>query len=300
MTIPALGPITELAARAIRRFPAGRQRLLGRLIRSPRFCAELPGSRGLRFEVEKTDLLPWSVFCTGEYEPRETALLLGMLREGGTFVDVGANWGYFTLLAAEKVGPSGRVVAIEADPRNYALVAGNIERNRLAQVTVIHAAAGSAAGTLEMIGYNDGQSNRGVSYVRGHAGPGQGRMIEGGGRAVEVRADTVDALLDGAAVDRVDLLKMDIEGAEALALPGMLDGLRSGRYRKIMIELHASVLGEYGADARKLMGILTGAGYRLWSVEPDRLEVVEPNGEMPARGELLAIAPGEPDPAPGT
>lgn len=301
MTIPALGPLTELAARSIRRLPVGRQRLLRRLIRVPKFYAKLPGSRGLSFEVDRTDLMPWGVFCTGEYERRETALLLGLLREGDTFVDVGANWGYFTLLGAEKVGPKGRVVAIEADPRNHALLAGNVQRNRLTQVSAIHAAAGSAAGVLALVGYHEGQANRGVSYVRGTTPTGgQGRMIEGAGQAIEVRGDTVDALLDEVGVGRADLLKMDIEGAEALALPGMLAGLRAGRYRKILIELHANVLIEYGVDSRGLMAILTDSGYRLWSIGPESLEVVAPGALIPGRSELLAIAPGEPDPAMGT
>ena len=277
--------------------------MLSRLVNRPLFFARLPTSRtDLLFECDKSSLLPWCLFCEGTYEPRETALLIGLLKPGDTFVDVGANWGYFTLLSSEKVGTSGRVISIEADPRNFALLERNVARNRLEQVRCLHVAAGQQPGSLTMLGFHEAQSNKGVSYVVGNSASSEGntgRIIQSGAVTIEVPADTIDSLMAKEGVQRVDLLKMDIEGAEALALPGMKQGLANGLYRKIVLELHGNVLGEYGTDSHSLTRILHDAGYRLWSVEPDSLKPIDPSDSSSDRSEILAIAPGEPDPPAG-
>ncbi len=286
----------EWAARLVRKFPTGRNRVLSRLVPAPPgtpFIARLPNSRtGLRYECDKENALAWAVFCSGAYEIRETELLRSLMRPGDTFVDIGANWGYFTLLGAEEVGPSGRVVAIEADPRNHAILERNITQNHLMQVTLVHAAAAAAEGKVTLVGF-DGQQNHGVSHVKGTSQVGVGRLTKSDAPLIEVRANAVDDLLDGVGVGRVDLVKMDIEGAEALALPGMRGGLAAGRYRRIVLEVHAAVLGEYGTDAKSLLAMLTDAGYRIWLIEPDGLRLLDDSVTTPDRYEILAAAPGE-------
>ena len=115
---------------AVRRLPAGRYRAMNALPRRLRFAARLPREvGGWRFACDLRDLTAREAFFTGRYGPQETALLGAALRPGATFVDVGANWGYFTLLAAHRVGPAGRVVALEPDPRLFALLRANLAAN---------------------------------------------------------------------------------------------------------------------------------------------------------------------------
>jgi len=99
------------------------------------------------------------VFFTGTYEPPETMVIRRMVDPGGTFVDVGANWGYFTLMMAEHVGSMGRVVAVEADPRIYAILERNAALNDLPQVRVVHAAAAAESGLLSLIGFDEHEGN---------------------------------------------------------------------------------------------------------------------------------------------
>ena len=118
-----------LSAMVIRRLPLGRYRMMNWLCRgsSSRFVARFPGSAlRLRFECDLRNGLAREVFFTGWYEPPETMLIRQLIAPGATFVDVGANWGYYSLIMAEHVGRTGRVVAIEADPRIYAILERNI------------------------------------------------------------------------------------------------------------------------------------------------------------------------------
>ena len=253
-----------LGARVVRRLPRGKYRAMNWVCRrrsiAP-FVAPLPGSStGLVFACDVRNALAREVYFTGRYEPQETALLARLLGPGGTFADVGSHWGYFSLRAADLVGPTGRVVAVEADPRIYAILARNFELNGLARARAIHAAAAETSGTLELAGFDESQDNWGTSRV---VGDGE----RAGGTTFAVAARPVDALLDELGIGAVDLLKMDIEGAEALALRGMGAGLAAGRYRRVLLELHPETLRNHGTDPRAVVALLADAGYRGWTID---------------------------------
>jgi tRNA G37 N-methylase Trm5 len=111
------------------------------------FWARLPAELGsLFFRCDLRDGIMREVCLTGRYEPQETALLQRILRPGMTFVDVGANWGYFTLCGAHLVGRTGRVVSIEVDPRACRTLKANVKRNMLESVTVLEVAAATRRG----------------------------------------------------------------------------------------------------------------------------------------------------------
>jgi hypothetical protein len=88
-------------------------------------------------------------------------------------------------------------------------------------------------------------------------------VIEGGGGA---RIAVVD-LFASLPREPLDLLKMDIEGAEELALRGMSDGLSRSRYRRILLEVHPAILAEHGRTTGDVLNLLLGAGYKGWSID---------------------------------
>src|SRR4051794_38341269 len=88
------------------------------------------------------------LWSTGKYEPAETIFLRRELQQGGTFVDIGANLGYFSTLGAKCVGPQGKVIAIEPDPHNFSLLLRNVLRNSLDQVALYNVALGERPSTL--------------------------------------------------------------------------------------------------------------------------------------------------------
>ncbi|MCU1235127.1 MAG: methyltransferase FkbM family [Candidatus Solibacter sp.] len=254
------------------------------------------------FVCDLQDIICREVCFTGKYEPQETAIVDQVLKSGMTFVDVGANWGYFSLLAACKVGTRGRVISLEPDPRMFATLAANIERNLMAQITAVPVAAADGRGSITLAGYDDHHWNRGISRIAAEGSP-------TGGVSFQVDSSRVDDLLDEQGVDRVDLLKMDIEGAEDLALSGMAEGLRRQRYRRVLLEVHPADLALRGRTPDEVSGLLSGAGYRAFRVDdsnaatrracyarrPDAREFLSPVAEVTVRDRchFLWVARGE-------
>jgi FkbM family methyltransferase len=249
----------------VRRLPRGRYRAmnaLSRSVRVPAFSAPFPRSgQQLFFECDLRNSLAREVYFTGQYEPQETALLEALIQPGQTFVDVGAHWGYFTLIASQKVGPTGRVVSIEADPRLFHTLSRNVRGNELTQVDPIRIAAAAEAGHLQMSGYRERDDNWGISRLIGSGGSIDDPNV------FEVSTDSIDSLLDQRNIGQVDVLKMDIEGAEALALRGMEKGLRAGRYKLMIVELHPSVLQDFGSSVGAISRFLADCGYRGWRID---------------------------------
>ena len=148
--------------------------------------------------------------------------------EGDTVVDVGAGTGWDTLAFSRKVGPGGRVIAIEAHPKTFACLERMCKENRLSNVTLIHAALMDRACEVHISDAVDHLGNRTVA-------------VDGG---VSVPGMTLDDLCKSLNIQRVDLLKMNIEGAEKFAIEGMTEAL--GRIRHVCISCHDFAAIELG------------------------------------------------------
>jgi len=259
--LPAAPAWVGWAARVVPRLPAGRYRAaawLGRLARRQFWMRLRIEDAGAWFLCDGNDSIARCVCFTGQYEPQETALLLNFLRPGMTFLDVGANWGYFSLLASCRVGRQGRVVSLEPDPRLFPILEANARRNGLTQLIPLRLAAAAAPGTLTLAGYAPGAENRGVS-----------RIVSGaaGGTAFRVAADSLDDVIARLELAPVDLLKMDIEGAEGLALAGSRRTLGAHRVRRLLLELHPAQLREHGTAPDRVLSYLLDSGYRGWVID---------------------------------
>ena len=202
------------------------------------------------------DQISREVCLTGLYEPPVTRVVQHHLRTGGTAVDLGANWGYFSLLAAASVGTGGRVIALEPDPRQFEALRQNLAMNGFPQVTAMQAAAAAQEGRVSLLGYDEHETNRGVSRIADPSAP---------GRRFDVRSTSVDMLTG--AWPRVDLVKIDVEGAEDAVLDGMRAGLLARRYAAILLELHPGLLRERGIDPAAVVARLSDRGYRGWTID---------------------------------
>ena len=302
--LPQAPAWVRLSRRGIRLLPRGRYVLMNWLCRrraARPFESPLGVTRDrVRFACDLRDAIAREACFMGHYEPLETALVRSLLKPGMTFIDVGANWGYFTLLAASMVGATGRVVSLEPHPTLYRLLEQNVERNRFEWVTTLRVAAAGEEGEMNLAGYAGGDSNRGVSRLT--------RGVESQGPNYHVKTGRLETLLDDAGVGEVDLLKMDIEGGEGDVIPTLRDGLARARYKHILLELHPRALAAQGIDAAGLVEEIKGQGYRAWRLDhsaetfrrasyklPDSTEKFlepldprEPLGEWP---HILFVAP---------
>jgi FkbM family methyltransferase len=258
----------ELLALALRRLPT--ERLRWRLI--PRALlwsrSVLPGNHfrtvstrhGFRLRVRIGDWLGRHVFVTGEYEPATTRVVKSRLEPGDVFIDIGANIGYFSLLASRLVGAAGRVIAFEPVPQTREELLTNVRLNRAGNVTVRNEAVADSAGEARFfVGPAD---HRGISSLR---------SLDDASGVLSVRKARLDDLVP--AEVNVGLIKMDVEGAEYLALQGMQERLRRD-HPDLVIEVTDSYLRGMGHSAAMLCEFLRGFGYRMYAIEHDRLTLV--------------------------
>jgi FkbM family methyltransferase len=154
--------------------------------------------------------------------------------------------------AAEAVGPNGRVIAIEPMPRHAQQIRDHAELNGFGQIDVIQTAVGDRRGEAS-IGLPEQGANEGMYCIGGREG------------AICVPVRTIDEIVQTLGVSRLDLIKMDIEGAEFAALTGARDTLT--RFRPvILIEINSSALSAMGSCAQevtKLLGNLRYEGRRI-------------------------------------
>jgi len=247
----------RLMRAVLRRLPRGSYRFLSATQHTGRFRATLAHDvGGARFACDLSDTIAHEAYFSGIYEPPVTRIVQACLSPGAVCVDAGANWGYFTLVAAAAVGAAGRVIALEPDSRMRDALEENVELNGFAQVATLAVAAAAQEGRGRLAGYADSSANRGVS-----------RLVDANvpGPVFDVRCATIDGLTADA--PRVDLLKIDVEGAEYDVLRGMRDGLASSRYGAIVLELHPELLRARGVEPVTCIDLLRDAGYEGWTID---------------------------------
>jgi FkbM family methyltransferase len=168
-----------------------------------------------------------------EEEPVER--IVNSLPAGGTFVDAGAHIGRYSLMAADRVGPTGRVLAIEPSPQTWALLNEQASLNGIDWMVAIQAALGTADGSAELFGGGDAATN---SLHPDWLGRMERRDLSARRPGQTVRLLSLKSLLEEAKVSQVDLLKIDVEGAELDVLRGAEIPLRRGQIRQLVCEVH--------------------------------------------------------------
>jgi len=235
---------------------------------------------GILMEVDFSENGDYRLFVRGKLESAVQAVILSVLAPGATFFDVGANRGYFALLAADRAGPGGRAWAFEPEPENTKRIRRNFALNPGLAVTLEPVAVSSMAGEATfMAGDNSGH----------------GSIVEGfevaAGRPITVPTVSLDGYLEENGIDRVDVMKMDIEGAEVQAIEGMASGLPAGRYGDIIIEWHGSHHGELGTRPAQALELLVSSGYDLFVIERRRkTEPIKPEAVPAERVHLFCRA----------
>ncbi len=221
----------------------------------------LTEQNGLRYWFSIRDRMIGQNIARGCYETDVTALVSQVVKPGMNCIDAGANLGYFSVLLGRLVGGDGRVYAFEPFPVNYDLLVRNIEENRLRNVVVprqVAAYSNDSSGTLHFRA-DELNDNFGSMFLSER--PQDGHLC----RMTVPRAPLDDVVPEGL---RIDVVKMDVEGAEVHALRGMSRILES--YHPILIiEMNEQCLIRSGSTAEELLCLLEGFGYVLREIATD-------------------------------
>jgi FkbM family methyltransferase len=195
---------------------------------------------GSRMLVGTSDLIGRVLAVSGIWEPPVTMTFREILQPGDVCVDVGANIGYFTLLASRLVGPDGRVYALEPSGEAHAMLLANLNRNAATNVTALDVAAGAGDGESEL--YYAHPRNRGASTLRAEAAVSE----EEGSRTALVRVRALSSVISEADVPRLRLVKIDVEGFELEVLRGLAPLFDHGARSVIVVESNPEWTGVAG------------------------------------------------------
>jgi len=202
--------------------------------------------------AEDTGVAP-TLLAGVEYEPFETELLKKLLKKNMTVVNIGANIGYYTLIAANYVGSDGKVYAFEPAPKNYKLLVRNIEENGYKNILPIQVAVSDKKGTLKF--FLDKSNLGGHSLAK--------QNINEKNSFVEVETNSLDNFFEKYNKDpKVDLIQMDAQGSEGLILDGAKKIIGNNKL-KIIMEFWPYGLNNVGTDALDLLKRLENYGFKI-------------------------------------
>lgn len=202
---------------------------------------------GVRYRFYPSSSVGRSIYYLGDWEHWDTLYWRRTVKPGWTVVDVGANLGYYALLASRLVGPQGRVFAFESTPSTYRTLLENVALNEAHNITACRVALCDFCGSVSVIEQEEDGYNR--IGLGGELG------------AHRVPSLTLDRFVNERKIERIDLVKVDIEGAEYRFLQGGRATIE--RFRPIVaVELHPAALATFGATLEDLTRELSG--YELY------------------------------------
>jgi len=206
---------------------------------------------GNKIFLDSKDSLALSI--RGIYEPVTTELIKREIKKGDIVLDIGAHIGYYTLIFAKLAGEEGRVFAFEPDLDNFTLLKKNVEFNGYPNVILEQKAISSKSGKAKLF----------LSYenIKGHT-------------ICDLQNNKPSILVDSIKLDdyfndsnnRIDFIKLDVEGAELLALKGMNNLLNRNKKIKMIIEFYPACLKRGGTDPVELLELLQTFNFRIYDV----------------------------------
>lgn len=201
----------------------------------------------------------------GAYEPETTKLIHKLVRPGFVFVDVGADYGYYSLLVAQRSRDTATVYAFEpSDERYDQYLLPNIRRNGFKNINTYMTALSDTTDTITF--YTKSGS---IYNLRNDISP----------VAQIVQCELLDNSIPSGI--RVDLVKIDVEAGEIKVLAGMKRILTANRDICLIIEINPGVLARAGRSANEISSYLSGLGFGAYQIKPDgSLEQFDDSGEM--------------------
>lgn len=196
----------------------------------------------------------------GAYEPELVELMRRKLGQGGVFVDIGANEGLFSGIAASIVGGNGLVIAVEPQSRLRDVLEINIALNNRGKYHIYRNVIGEKDGLELSLSLGPSSHTGGSSLVRAY---------RWSGRTEKVKCRTVDSILAEEGNPHVDLMKIDVEGYEPEVVNSAAATFAAKRVKAIAVDYHGSILATRGIDPGAVDAKIRAHGYRLEAGSPE-------------------------------
>jgi len=199
-----------------------------------------------------------SIYFNGNWEPGITKYIQNALSVGDIFVDIGANVGYYSLLASKIVKPSGKVIAFEALPVIREELKMNIELNRYDNIEI------------QNCGLSDRQETDTIYHMLGNSGQSSIRhdLVKSKAIPYEVAFVTFDEAVDPKYYPRIRIVKIDVEGAEYKVLKGMVNFLRNSSPKtEVICELTNSYLKQIGCKCDEVLSFMKRLGFNAYLLD---------------------------------
>lgn len=230
--------------------PAFIASIIKRLLKIKREIIET--KRGIFF-IDKLSNFGYQLKEKGEYEADIRFTLDKLLKEGDTFVDLGANEGYFTVISGKIVGIKGKIIAIEPQTRLQDIINKNIELNKLSNVQLVQTVISDKNGQEKInLSPNMNTGSSGVLKKQRYLVPEE-----------IVNSMTLETLVSKLELKKIDLIKIDIEGSEYEAILGSKKLLESHIIKNIALELHPEFLKKRNLEINDILHFLDETGYKV-------------------------------------
>lgn len=217
--------------------------------------------QGLKLWLDPSSDMGYRLLRNNELEQPMREGIQQLLKSGDVFVDLGGNEGWYSLLAAQRVGKAGRVLSVEPQERLWPILLRNFALNGFPQCELVPVAVGTEKESEIALAprVNTGASSMAVKG-------GWRRLLR---RHQRVLMRTLDDVVLERGIQRVDVLKVDIEGYELNALRSATRLLKERRITNILMEYHDTELKALGQDRTQVQALLTEAGFDLISDNGD-------------------------------
>jgi len=208
--------------------------------------------QGFKLKRGRTTRIP---ILTGEIDPAITALIKKNVHKGMTVFDLGANFGWFSLIFSKLVGPSGHVYTFEADPTLIKTINENVKLNKLDNVTVIPKAISNKSGISEF-SLNETYDTRNQLDAKSPKG-----------KVIKIETISLDEFCNENGIKQVDFIKMDVEGSEPKAIQGMKKIILSNPNLKIVTEFNQYAIKSVDSSPQEFLELLDEMGLEFKEID---------------------------------
>ncbi|MEK7551540.1 MAG: FkbM family methyltransferase [Patescibacteria group bacterium] len=194
---------------------------------------------------------------SGKWEEYETDLFKKNIKSGDIILDIGAHIRYYTLIAAKIVGNKGKVYAFEPDPKNFQILKRNTEENKYKNVVLVNKALSNKSGSIKLF---LNKENTGDHRIYDSAD---------NRKSINIQAITLDDFFKDKA-KKVDLIKMDVQGAEVHIFNGGNNLIKRNNNIKILTEFWPHGLELCGSSAKEYGTILKENKFKIYNIDEDK------------------------------